>query len=151
MKTSVRKVRSDDWDMILNMRNEREIREVSHNNEIITKDKHYKYMKKLEQMEHVYQWMITFEDRVVGYVKIIDGEISYMIKKGYRGKGIGNESFKLVEEEIKKIGIKKITASIKVNNEASLKWIQRAGYKKAGIVYNEENFPSEYIMEKIFT
>ena len=148
MDISIRKVKADDWDFILEVRNEKEIRQVSNNNEIITKSKHYDYMRNLEQMENVYQWIITFENKDVGYAKIINSELSYMIKKGFRGMGIGHDSFKLIEEEAKKIGMRKIVAKIKIDNLASLNWIRKAGYQQNGIIYNQDNLPYEYIMEK---
>ena len=46
-------------------------------------------MKKLDSNPDAHQWVICYGDEVIGHVKIIAGELGYMLKKGFRGKGLG--------------------------------------------------------------
>lgn len=147
MNIKLREVHIGDWSFILEMRNEKEIREFSNNCNIITKDEHYCYMNKLEK-DDIYQRIVTIDDKNAGYIKIINGEISIMIKKGYRGKGIGSEFIKLVLDEVDKFKTNKIIAKIKVNNIASIKLFKKSGFQQIETIYDQNNNPYEYVMEK---
>jgi phosphinothricin acetyltransferase len=59
-------------------------------------------------------------------------EISYFIDKGYRGKGIGKKLIEYMESQCCKLNIKTLFAIIIDNNEASIKLIEKCGYKKWG-------------------
>ncbi|MDR1030057.1 MAG: GNAT family N-acetyltransferase [Treponema sp.] len=59
-------------------------------------------------------------------------EISYFIDAKYRGKGIGKKLIEYMESQCYKLGIKTLFAIIIDNNEASIKLIERCGYKKWG-------------------
>jgi phosphinothricin acetyltransferase len=59
-------------------------------------------------------------------------EISYFIDKNYRGRGIGKQLIEFMELQCSNLGIKTLFAIIIDNNEASIKLIEKCGYKKWG-------------------
>jgi phosphinothricin acetyltransferase len=59
-------------------------------------------------------------------------EISYFVDKNYRGRGIGKQLIKFMELQCSNLSIKTLFAIIIDNNEASIKLIEKCGYKKWG-------------------
>jgi len=59
--------------------------------------------------------IVVYEEQDVGQTKIIVEEFGYMIKDGFRGKGIGTKIYELVFEEAKKLGIKRLHDTIKID------------------------------------
>jgi RimJ/RimL family protein N-acetyltransferase len=148
MRISLRPVTQRDWMSILEMRNEPQVRLACHDTSIIIYDTHKEYMEKLDSNPNAHQWIICFGDEVIGHVKIIAGELGYMLKKGFRGKGLGVKFHELVFLQAKKLGIKKLKDTIKVNNNASLKLAQKTGFVSKGLIYKDGK-PYAYVLEKI--
>jgi RimJ/RimL family protein N-acetyltransferase len=142
-------VTPNDWLFILDLRNEDDVRNASFNVDYINKDNHIAYMKRLESMKNVYHRIISCEDKDVGYIKVIDNEVSYMIAKEFRRKGIMKLSFEILFNDLKKLGYTKISASIKAENFASLKLAEKVGYKIAKTTY-KNNKPYSYLLDKYF-
>jgi RimJ/RimL family protein N-acetyltransferase len=140
-------VTPNDWLFILNIRNEEDVRNASFNTNIIDPDCHIEYMNKLESMKDVYQRIITYEEKDVGYIKVVDDEVSYMIKKEFRGKGIMKCSFEILFKDLKSLGNTKVSASIKAENYASLKLAEKMGYKIVKTTH-KNNRPYSYLLEK---
>ena len=148
MRISLRPVTQKDWMSILEIRNEPQVRLACHDTSLIIYETHIEYMKKLDGNPDAHQWVICFGDEVIGHVKIIAGELGYMLKKGFRGKGIGVKFHELVFLQAKKLGIKKLRDTIKVNNNASLKLALKTGFVSKGLIY-KDGTPYAYVLEKI--
>jgi len=148
MRISLRPVTQRDWKSILKMRNEPQVRLACHDTSIIMFDTHKEYMQKLDSNPIAHQWMICCGDEVIGHVKIIAGELGYMLKKGFRGKGLGVKFHELVFVEAKKIGIIKLKDTIKIHNNASLKLALKTGFVSKGLIYKDGK-PYAYVLEKI--
>jgi len=148
MRISLRPVTQKDWMSILEIRNEPQVRLACHDTSLIIYETHSEYMKKLDSNPDAHQWVICFGDEVIGHVKIIAGELGYMLKKGFRGKGIGVKFHELVFLQAKKLGIKKLRDTIKVNNNASLKLALKTGFVSKGLIY-KDGTPYAYVLEKI--
>jgi len=148
MRISLRPVTQKDWMSILEIRNEPQVRLACHDTSLIIYETHSEYMKKLDSNPDAHQWVICFGDEVIGHVKIIAGELGYMLKKGFRGKGIGVKFHELVFLQAKKLGIKKLRDTIKVNNNASLKLALKTGFVSKGLIYKDGK-PYAYVLEKI--
>lgn len=133
---------------ILEIRNEPQVRLACHDTSLIIYETHSEYMKKLDSNPDAHQWVICFGDEVIGHVKIIAGELGYMLKKGFRGKGIGVKFHELVFLQAKNLGIKKLKDTIKVNNNASLKLALKTGFVSKGLIYKDGK-PYAYVLEKI--
>lgn len=148
MRISLRPVTQKDWMSILEIRNELQVRLACHDTSLIIYETHSEYMKKLDSNPDAHQWVICFGDEVIGHVKIIAGELGYMLKKGFRGKGIGVKFHELVFLQAKNLGIKKLKDTIKVNNNASLKLALKTGFVSKGLIYKDGK-PYAYVLEKI--
>ncbi len=148
MRISLRPVTQKDWMSILEIRNEPQVRLACHDTSLIIYETHSEYMKKLDSNPDAHQWVICFGDEVIGHVKIIAGELGYMLKKGFRGKGIGGKFHELVFLQAKNLGIKKLKDTIKVNNNASLKLALKTGFVSKGLIYKDGK-PYAYVLEKI--
>ncbi|MGA7010564.1 MAG: GNAT family N-acetyltransferase [Nitrososphaeraceae archaeon] len=148
MRISLRPVTQKDWMSILEIRNEPQVRLACHDTSLIIYETHSEYMKKLDSNPDAHQWVICFGDEVIGHVKIIAGELGYMLKKGFRGKGIGVKFHELVFLQAKNLGIKKLKDTIKVNNNASLKLALKTGFVSKGLIYKDGK-PYAYVLEKI--
>jgi RimJ/RimL family protein N-acetyltransferase len=144
----LRPVDYKDWQFILDVRNEEKVRLACHDTSIINVETHKKYMEKLEKDPEAYQWIIVCDNQDVGHAKIISGEFGYMIKDGFRGKGVGARFHELVFEEAKKLGIRKLKDTIKVDNAASLKLALKTGFVHTGLVFRDDK-PYAYTLEKI--
>lgn len=121
MEILLRKVQKSDWDFILNLRNKNIFKKYFQNQEHITKKAHYEYLTKQKCNQNFFNWIICYKSKDVGYVRILDNDISIMIKPDFHGKGIGTDAIKLVEVEAKKLGIKYLIGKMMVSNKKSEK------------------------------
>ncbi|RJP56098.1 MAG: N-acetyltransferase [Candidatus Auribacter fodinae] len=63
-------------------------------------------------------------------------EITYFIKHGYTGKGIGRKALDKLLDEAEKRGIRTILASISSKNEQSLAFHKKHGFRECGTFRN---------------
>ena len=128
MAIELREAEKKDWDLILELRNE-----FYHNfykqDKPISKTEHYQYMKKQESNPHFHQWMIEESHKIAGYVRILDNDIGIIVKKEYQNKGIASEALKLAEKKAHDLGISKLVALVKIENEGSKKIFMKNNYK----------------------
>jgi phosphinothricin acetyltransferase len=59
-------------------------------------------------------------------------EISYFVDKNYRKMGIGKKLIEYMESKCSEIGIKTLFGIIIDNNEESIRFLEKCGYKKWG-------------------
>jgi RimJ/RimL family protein N-acetyltransferase len=136
------------WRYVLDLRNQEDVRLMCHDTSIIDLETHEKYMKKLEKDPDAHQWIIMYNEQDVGHVKIIRQELGYMLKKEFRGKGIGVAFHRLIFQEAKKLGILRLKDTIKVDNQPSLRLALRVGFIKRALIY-EGNRAYAYKLERI--
>ncbi len=148
MNIEIREVLETDWDFILKIRNQKSSLVDFHDTSIVSNETHYKYMKKLRENTETFQWIIVFEGKDVGYIKIIETELGSNMLDGFRRKGIGTYAYKLVFEEARKKGLKKLTATVKINRITPLDFETKLGWVKKNIIYKNGKPYSVYI-EKI--
>lgn len=137
MKVSLRPVRKSDWKFILSVRNEDEVRMACHDTSVIPYEKHERYMEKISNDPNVQQWIVVCDGEDIGHTKIIGDEFGYMIKKGFRGKGLGATIHQLVFEEAKKRGLHKLNVTIKAGNEPSLNLCRKTGFVDTGQIVSD--------------
>ncbi len=142
----LRMVEKKDWEFILEIRNEKEVREACHDISVISKKDHMIYMKKISNESNCYQWIVTKNNDDIGYAKLIRGDFGYMIKNKFRGKGFGTLLYDEVFSELKKSGIEKICGDIKINQLIPLKLALKVGFIKKGIII--KNNTQYYHVEK---
>ena len=127
MDIRLRQVEKRDWDFILELRNSF-YNFFYKQDKPLKRDEHFEYMEKQKSNPNFYHWVIQYEDKDAGYVRILDNDIGIMIKKELQGKGIATVSLSLVEKEAVKLGIKKLIALVKPDNESSEKIFKKNGY-----------------------
>jgi RimJ/RimL family protein N-acetyltransferase len=137
MDIRLRPVKQSDWKFILKIRNEDEVRMACHDTSIIDYDTHRKYMERLSKDPDVLQWIVVCDGEDIGHTKIIGNEFGYMIKEGFRGKGLGSAIHQLVFEQAKEQGLHKLNVTIKAGNEPSLNLCRKTGFVDSGQVVSE--------------
>jgi len=128
LNIELREVEKKDWDLILELRNEF-YPNFYRQDKPISKTEHYQYMEKQQLNPQFNQWMILEINKIVGYVRIIDNDIGIIIKKEYHHKGIATKALKLAEKKAHELGITKLVALIKIENEESKKIFMKNDYK----------------------
>lgn len=128
MEIKLKKVLRKDWDYILKLRNE------SYENfyvqdKPLTKIEHYSYLKKQKMNKNFFQWIILKNNIYVGYVRILNSDVSIMIDKRFQNKKIGTVVLKFIEIEAKKNNISKLTAMILIKNKSSQKIFLKNDFK----------------------
>ena len=147
MSVKIRPVEKKDWKFILHLRNLEDIRLAFHDSSIINDETHLKYMQKMEANPNFFQWIITYNKKDVGYIKIDGLVFGSMLLNEYRGKGIGKQAYALVFKKAKKLGLTKLNAQVKMDRETSIEFEMKTGWVKKEIIY-KNNKPYAYSLEK---
>ena len=128
----------NDWDIILNLRNQFYQGSFINQDRMLTKEEHYEYMEKQQTNPNFHQWMAIMNNIVVGYIRILDSDIGIMVEKEYQNKGIGTKVLQLLEQETSKLNIKKLIAIVRVNNPASSQLFKKNNYKLKSYCFEKE-------------
>ena len=136
MNVILKSVDKKDWDFILDLRNES--RKYFLQNEIITKKTHYNYMEKNLNNPRFKIWIIYSEKQKLGYVRLLDTDLSTVLIEKYRGKGLGSIALKMGIEKCKELGIDKLTAMIRDDNPASFNLYSKLGFIQTKIEQNKK-------------
>ena len=128
MNVILKSVDKKDWDFIYDLRTNENYKNNFYTQQSFSKDEHYSYLSKQEQSSNFFHWMIVAEDQNIGYIRILDNDISIMIDKKYQNIGIGSQALALVEKEAKKFGIRKLVGRVMTHNESSKKIFEKNGY-----------------------
>ena len=147
MSVKIKLVEEKDWEFILQLRNQEDVRLACHDTSIIDSKTHLEYMQKMKTNPNFFHWIITYNQKNVGYIKIVNLEFGSMLLNDYRGKGIGKQAYALVFKEAKKLGLTKLTAQVKINRKTSLEFEMKTGWVKKGIIY-KNNKPYAFSLEK---
>lgn len=129
MNIHLRSCTKDDWDIILDLRNQFYMGSFILQDRKLTKEEHYEYMEKQLTNPNFHQWMAIMDNKVVGYIRILDLEINILVVKEYQSKGIGTKMLQLLENEAKKLNIKKLRGSVRADNLSSKQLFQKNNYK----------------------
>jgi GNAT superfamily N-acetyltransferase len=148
MKIRIREATKNDWKFILKLRNQESSRLAFFNTSTVDCDTHVSYMTKLTNNPTDHHWIIVFDDKDVGYIKIVNTELGSNLLDGYRRKGIGTAAYKLVFEEAKKLGFKKLNAEVKIDRPIPLTFEEKTGWKKIKLIYKNKK-PYSYKIERI--
>ena len=105
-------------------------------------------MAKLRDDPNSFHWVVMYDRKAVGYIKIVNSELGSFLLDGYKGKGIGTKAYKLIFNKAKQLGLKKLTATIKVERPIPFSFEEKLGWVKKKIIYKNNKAYSYYI-EKI--
>ena len=134
----LRKVNVEDWDFILKIRNEEKYRMYFYEQKKISKEEHYEYLKKMSTNSNFFNWIICYDSKDVGYIRILNEDISIMMDLEFNGKGLGTKALKLVENKARENGIKKLVGKVMIDNEKSKKIFEKNDYKQLMYWYETE-------------
>ena len=130
MNFSFKPITFEDWEVLLNWRNEPHVRRNSHNSEIIAEKHHKPYIKSLIESKVKNQYIFSVNDKAVGTIRQDtlneeSYELSYIISPEEQGKKLGELMIRLFLYEKKG----EFLCEIKKDNTASIKAAERSGFK----------------------
>ena len=143
MGISLKIVKEEDWDFVLDLRNEKDFRKYFQNQKHIEKNEHYEYLNKQKNNTNFFNWIICDNSEDVGYVRILDNDVSIMIKPSHHGKGIGTDAMRLVEIEAQKLGIKYLIGKMMIFNKKSEKIFVNNGFELKMYWYEKQMSPTK--------
>ena len=129
-----RNVKKDDWNFILELRNSFFNKFHKQNSPIKLKE-HEKYMKAQIKNKKFRQWIIIDHKSDIGYIRILEEDVSVLLKKEFQGKGFGTKALRKLEKQSSLP--KKLIGEIKANNISSIKTFEKAGYKLKILVFEK--------------
>ncbi len=138
MEIKLREVREEDWDYILELRNHFFKDDFVEQQNVLTKKEHYDYMEKQQFNTDFHQWISTDGEKNVGYIRLLEDDVSIMVDQKFQNEGIGTIMLRLMEKEAKKIGIKKIKALVRKNNFSSEKIFLKNNYQLKTLMFEKE-------------
>ena len=134
MGISLKIVKEEDWDFVLDLRNEKNFRKYFQNQKHIEKNEHYEYLNKQKNNPNFFNWIICDNSDDVGYVRILDNDVSIMIKPSHHGKGIGTMVLShLLKYGFKKLHLHRISAEVIEYNENSIHLFEKSKFKTDAI------------------
>ena len=138
MEIKLREVCKEDWDYILQLRNSFFKDDFLEQQKVLTKKEHYEYMEKQKSNTNFYQWISSDEEKNVGYIRLLEDDVSVIVDQKFQNKGIGTIMLALMEKEAKKIGLKKIKALVRKNNFSSEKIFLKNNYQLKILTFEKE-------------
>ena len=138
MEIKLREVCKEDWDYILQLRNSFFKDDFLEQQKVLTKKEHYEYMEKQKSNTNFYQWVSFDGEKNVGYIRLLEDDVSVIVDQKFQNKGIGTIMLALMEKEAKKIGLKKIKALVRKNNFSSEKIFLKNNYQLKILMFEKE-------------
>jgi len=138
MEIKLKEVCKEDWDYILQLRNSFFKDDFLEQQKVLTKKEHYEYMEKQKSNTNFYQWVSFDGEKNVGYIRLLEDDVSIIVDQKFQNKGIGTIMLALMEKEAKKIGLKKIKALVRKNNFSSEKIFLKNNYKLKILMFEKE-------------
>lgn len=130
-------VKQEDWDFILELRNEFYIFFYKQTKPL-TKTEHYTYLEKQKSNSNFHHWLIFSNETRIGYCRILNNDVGVMIQKEFQNQGFASKALSLLENEAKKLGLKKLVALVKIGNESSSKIFTKNNFKLKMYWYEKE-------------
>ena len=78
MSVEIKPAEKKDWEFILRLRNQEDVRLACHDTSIIDSKTHLEYMQKMKTNPNFFHWIITYNQKNVGYIKIVNLEFGSM-------------------------------------------------------------------------
>ena len=143
MTLTLRSVKKEDYETILEWRNDYDVRINSLTQHIISIDEHTKYWNDFLNNETNFAFIAIYDHNDIGVLKLKNMEkaiyeIDIFLSKNYRNRGLGSQILKIAKKVALKKGIIKLVAKIKYDNEASKKVFETVGFSPKLIYYEAE-------------
>ena len=143
MTLTIRPVKKEDYETILEWRNDYDVRINSLTQHIISIDEHTEYWNDFLKNETNFAFIAIYDHNDIGVLKLKNMEkaiyeIDIFLSKNYRNRGLGSQILKIAKKVALKKGIIKLVAKIKYDNEASKKVFETVGFLPKLIYYEAE-------------
>jgi len=129
LEIKLHKVNKNNWDFILDLRNE-DFSNFYEQKKILSKEDHYIYLSVQDKNPYFHHWLINYESQNIGYIRIKDTDVGIMIKKEFQNKGFATLALQLAVEKARELGIKKLVALVKPENLGSKKIFLKNDFKE---------------------
>lgn len=140
---SLRPATMDDWNILLEWRNDEATRMNSHNTALVQEDDHKKWLQSVIDNKERLLYICERGNEPAGSVRADWDEaaqayeLSWTIAPNHRGMGIGKEMVKMLADQL----TQKLRAEVKVGNTGSVKIAEYAGLslvrEENGVLYFE--------------
>lgn len=105
-----------------------------------------------------YRWFIEADQELVGTVSLANvnlmmglGEIGYMVGEEYQGKGIASQAVSLWTKTLfEQTNLRKLTASVADLNVASLRLLEKIGYRQEGFLVDHYLINGKPVSQAVF-
>ena len=129
-----RNVKKQDWEFILELRNSY-FKNFHKQKSLIKLEEHRKYMKTQTRNKKFQQWIIIDHESDIGYIRILEDDVSILLKQEFQGRGFGSKALRKLEKQSNVP--KKLIGEIKADNISSIKTFEKAGYKLKTLVFEK--------------
>lgn len=132
----LRKVNSEDKDLLLEWANDETVRKNSFHTEHIAIEEHEKWFMEVMKSQTTYLYIYLYNDCPVGQIRINvnddEGVVDYSISLAWRGMGHGKRMLLLAEQQLRTDApqVKKLRAQVKKDNIASMLAFAGIGYQE---------------------
>jgi ribosomal-protein-alanine N-acetyltransferase len=101
---------------------------------------------------------VGYENQVIGTVSLSNvnlmmglGEIGYMIAQDFQGRGIATKAIRLwTTMLLEKTNLRKLTASVAEQNHASIRVLEKNGYKSEGLLVDHFLINGKPVSQHVF-
>lgn len=101
-----------------------------------TKKTNFKEIKKRLALPNRKMYILVTDNKKIGYFNLhiaVSGKkvmFGIIIDKPFQSKGYGRQAMKLIEQEAKKLGVKKISLEVFEKNIRAVRLYKKTGYKR---------------------
>ncbi|MBR3605981.1 MAG: UDP-2,4-diacetamido-2,4,6-trideoxy-beta-L-altropyranose hydrolase [Lachnospiraceae bacterium] len=135
---NLRKASLEDAFCLFSWKNEKESLENSLNHEPVLWENHLIWLENTLKNDDRFLWILEKEGKPCGMLRLdrenrgdlIQGEISYLIDRKYRGQGLGKQLLIMAQEQAKILGITVLCGVVLLHNKASAAIFEALGYRK---------------------
>lgn len=103
-----------------------------------TRKTNFKEVKKRIALPNRKMYILVADNKKIGYfnlqIAVSGTEVKFgiIINKPFQSKGYGRQAMKLIEQEAKRLGVKKISLEVFEKNIRAVRLYKKAGYKQIG-------------------
>lgn len=111
---------------------------------MLSKKLDYKSLMKANKSEQKHNFITTIKGKKIAWFNLFQSMSGNMVNfgmivdKDYQGRGYGQKIMKIVEQEAKKLGVKKIRLGVFEDNKAAVHIYKKAGFEETGYLINME-------------
>ena len=148
----LRKVTTEDMDLLYQWANDPVVRANAFSTEQIPYEDHVKWFAARMEDPDTAMYIFIQNDRPVGQIRLdIEGkkaQIDYSIAAEYRGKGYGKQMLLLLETVVREFlpGIDTLVGKVKLENQASMQAFLKAGFQKIDREESKKDEKNAYIL-----